>query len=234
MISILTPTRNSPIEFKSMVDSLVETCSNKLLVEILVKIDDDTDDRKYVENTLKGSGFQYAILSSPRGRSNPLDMPRYVDELFKISKGLIVWVFPDDVVIINGDWVKHLMDTRNKVTDNIYIVYSKYASKMSQARSSKFRGSGNGIPILSREIYNRMGGYGRNNVPADCYIRGISNAISDRTFYIDIYTAQKFSSRRKNKLQKKKLSSREYDNIVRSMGINPKRLSRRIIKENKL
>ena len=231
MISILTPTRNSPTEFKSMVDSLVKTCSNKSLVEILVKIDDDTDDIKYVESTLKRSGFKYTILSSPRGRGI-LDIPKYVDELFKISIGLIVWGIADDIIITTGDWVKDLMSTRDRIQDNIYIAYPKYASKMSQARNNKFRGSGNGTPVLSREMYNKLSDYGILDIPFDCYIRGISNAVPDRTFYINVYTVQKVSNRKKITIVKKKLSKKNYDKIVENIGLCSTRRSEKKRKRN--
>ena len=82
MISILTPTRNSPKEFQSLI-------SNKSLVEVLIKIDDDTDDRKYVESTMRRSGFKYIISSSPRGKGY-LDIYKYRSlSIFQVSTVLL-------------------------------------------------------------------------------------------------------------------------------------------------
>jgi len=221
MISILTPTRNSPREFRSLITSLIRRCSNKSIVEVLIKIDDDTDDRKYVESTMRRSGFKYTILSTKRGKGY-LDINKYLDELAKISKGSILWLIMDDIVVVRGDWVKCLMSTRDRISDNIYIAYSKCASTRLQLSQNKFRGSGNGVPIVSREMYTKLGCFGIDGVPFDSYIRGISNSLPSRTFFLDIWTVQQFASRSmdiKRKSVKKKLSKRDYRNIVQKIGV---------------
>ena len=174
MISILIPTRGSPDGFAIFIDSLKHFCSSLKKVEVIAKVDDDTNDYKYVDIALKKSGFKYSIFSSPRGRGY-LDIPKFYSDLVKVASGSILWQLGDDLTIVRGDWVQQLMSTRNVVSGNVYLAYCYYARSLEKLeRGWGFRGRFNAIPIVSREFYDKLKILETGEVQLDEFIGGIA------------------------------------------------------------
>ena len=220
MISVLVPTRNASVQFESLIHSLSTQCEDKSMIEILVKVDDDTTDSRYANYIPKCWGFKnYRVLSSPRGRGY-LDLNNYLHSLARVAQGSIFWLIMDDM-IVEGDWANAILSTRDRVPDNIFLAYSHYACSSVKWRDKKFRTTGNANPVVSREMYEKLGHFGVEGVSFDSYLRQVAGLLPNRTFLLDIKTAQMFRSRAgvDKKVVKKKLGKQYYIDLLKNAGI---------------
>lgn len=129
-------------KFKNSVNGLKKTCSNLDQVELLVKVDGEgaiDDYRKF----LMDSPFRFMLLCYPRYRGY-FDYHTYINDLSKLAEGDLLWCMSDDIVITQGDWFKTLMNTRNKFTDNKYVVCMRELPR---------RKTANPCPAISREWF---------------------------------------------------------------------------------
>lgn len=118
LVSFLIPSINKPA-FVKTIECLKNTCSNIDVVEILTKIDMESDIPFY-EDILQKSGFDYKILCSPV--SGYTNIGVFHNEMAAVSQGDLVFIFGDDLFVQYGDWIKELENTRTLFRDNIYAV----------------------------------------------------------------------------------------------------------------
>ena len=111
MISICTPTRNRPEEFKKFSQSVWETVSDANNVEI--SIYRDTDDDSIYEY----SG-NYILTIGKRMFPDAL-----YNECHKAATGPIYVFCPDDMLFLSHGWDKMMMDAFDKSKDKIIFAY---------------------------------------------------------------------------------------------------------------
>jgi len=140
-MSLVLPARNSHEEFVRMIQSLVKTCSDPDAVEFLVKFDSDVDTRPHVEG-LMDCGFRFKVLSYPRYHGY-FDQHLFLNDLCKLANGDLIWSIGDDMEIVQGDWLKGFLATRDKYfKDNVYCLHvGQYPA----------RPTGNPFPLLTKE-----------------------------------------------------------------------------------
>lgn len=118
LVSFLIPSINKESFVKS-IECLKNTCSNISLVEVLIKIDIETDTPFY-EDILQKSGFDHRILCSPV--SGYTNIGVFHNEMAAVSQGSLLIPYADDLFMEHGDWVKELEYTRTIYPDNLYAV----------------------------------------------------------------------------------------------------------------
>lgn len=225
IISILIPTRGSPVSFRNTVESFAKTCVDTSRVEFLIKTDKDTKDQKYVRRVFKEFPFTYEILNSPR-QNGYVDLPRFFNDLAKLSNGMFLWLISDDVQIIQGNWVKEIFRSRGVISDNLFIAYAKFAISADKLRQKRFRETGNGCPIVTRELYDRLQCFSVNEIQCDVFLRGLIGA-SEKKRSVTIkrvIIAQMTDNQSRvrgnvSNYRKKNISASEYKRIAREIGI---------------
>ena len=111
MISLCTPSRNRPADFKKFSDSIWNTVSDKKNVEICVYRDDD-DDSEY-----EYSG-NYKLITGKRVFPDAA-----YNECQKIATGPIYIFCPDDILFLTPGWDKEMEDVFSKSKDKILFVH---------------------------------------------------------------------------------------------------------------
>ncbi len=164
-ISILIPTKHSADKIRPRLENLEKTCSRHDKVELLFKVD-SIKHKNELNKLLSASSFEYKILyNTMTGYSN---MHLYFRDLAALSRGCLLFPLSDNANV-KGDWHSAFMNSRDKVSKNIYVLNTR-----SYARWTLF-------PVLSREWYEALG-YISPAPPIDSWLRNVAEYI-DR--YID-------------------------------------------------
>lgn len=101
MISILLPTRKRFSYLKSSIESLVNTCTNKNNIEILLLFDDDDEDT--IENFNSwNKDFKHETIITPR--LGYKGMHTYNNMLAEKSNGNWLFLWNDDSRMVSKDW----------------------------------------------------------------------------------------------------------------------------------
>lgn len=155
-ISIIFPTTNGFDSLEKTIRSFETTCQEPNKVEIIIKIDPHDDTHKY-NRILNSSLFSYKIVQYDRlGQYN--DVHLFNSDCAKISTGELIWTLGDDLSI-SGNWLYYALLTRNIFPDNIYVLYfNEHRIKNGKTRSKL----GISFPLISRELYKRLGFIGFN------------------------------------------------------------------------
>lgn len=156
--------------FALSIANLTETCSDKSKVEILVKIDIQSD-IEYYEDILKKYHFKHEVIYSPV--TGYLNIGDFHNDLALRSKGEIIWMLTDDFFVKHGDWVAALHETRNVYPDNIYAVYVPFHAPKWFSLA----------PALSREWVQCLG-YFTYGFQADYWVAMIARDVVDRYIHI--------------------------------------------------
>ena len=184
-ISLLIPSHKAGSDFKRMLKSFSKTCEGRRHeVEILVKIDPD-DDRNFYAERLTYSGFKWQIIQTPRLKGyNSLHI--FYNDLAKISSGDLLWVASDDLFITRAaNWVDSIWSTRNTFPDNVYVVHVDIDGKGAGSKN-------NVIPIMSREMYNRLGHISQSRAN-DKYVNFIASRIKRIVKVHDVAVLHRFT-----------------------------------------
>ncbi len=122
-ISVLLVSKNFT-QFNTVLRSISDTCSCKDVVEILVKIDSESGEtRKYIR-ALRRSRFNFKILCYPSFQGYR-DTFLFLNDLARLSYGELLMPLDTHAVILSGDWVSALLETRDMFKDNVYAIHMR-------------------------------------------------------------------------------------------------------------
>lgn len=153
VVTIALPSTNGSHRLEKSIASFVSTCSNLAGIEIIIKIDPQDDAKDYMD-VLKATGVKWKIIQYDKlGGYNDVHLFHY--DMAKISTGQLIWTLGDDLSVV-GDWYYYASLSRNIFKDNIYVCYFQEQRKINRA---KFGAS---FPLISREMYKKMGYIGIN------------------------------------------------------------------------
>lgn len=105
-VSIIMPTRNSREMLRQALTSIRATASDMSRVEILLRIDDDFQERINEIPALEKE-FGARCVVGPRG-AGYINMGQFVDDLVAIATGQWSWLFDDDAWLIGDSWQQQL------------------------------------------------------------------------------------------------------------------------------
>ena len=118
MISILCPTRKRPDQLRRMVDSVQQTITNPMGVEIVLYVDDDDIQTLNALDTDAGL-ILCGYVRGPRLR----EMTKYWNECFKKCSGDIVMQGNDDVIFRTPGWDSMVEKAFAACPDKILMVH---------------------------------------------------------------------------------------------------------------
>lgn len=131
-ISLLLPTRGRPHLVKQLFESIVTTTKNLNQIEIILYMDDDDVTRHEIGHP----SIPIHIIVGPK-----MTMGAYNTACLKQSKGRIIALINDDMVMKTQDWDEQLIKMDSEYPDRIYLAYPNDA----------FNKKWGAFPILSRE-----------------------------------------------------------------------------------
>jgi len=141
LASILIPTRNRFDSLLKAVNSIVNTANNLDRVEIVMRFDEDDENSLSRLDELPTDKVDINVMIGERYKY--IELHKYVNEMCKETRGKFILWFNDDCIIETKNW------------DNIIF---KYAGKIvCLYPNNKGTGCGNIFPIISREIYEKLG-----------------------------------------------------------------------------
>lgn len=173
-ISILIPARHSTSKFEKTISSLVKTCSRPERIEILVRIDSDDYDGRYLD-ALKSSGVKFKLICGDRfGGYKTIHL--LSQELASLCTGRLIWHYGDDIYMHDCDWFNRIVDTQRIFNDDIYIIYVKRDRKNWWSME---------MPIFTRRLNNLFGRVLPTFTPEH---PGIACKYLDRCIYLESVT----------------------------------------------
>ena len=114
MISLLTPTRDRFNNIKKMIDSITSTAFSQENYEIIFGVDnDDLKTANSINEYLSDKNINFKIVYFERLFYKNFHL--YMYELYKHSKGDLLWLFPDDVEILTNHWDIILEEYKNEM-----------------------------------------------------------------------------------------------------------------------
>ena len=114
LISILCPTRNRPENVVRLVNSILETVSNRDLVEILFYV--DQDDQTFTEHIRHLANIQ--VFQGPN-----IWISNAHNFLYVMSKGEIIFSAGDDMIFQTRNWDILVRDKFHEINDGIGLVF---------------------------------------------------------------------------------------------------------------
>ena len=197
MISVMIPTRNSLDNLQQCISSLVKFCTQMDKVEYIVKVDNDTNDAKFIKKIFRkipsGEHCIYKIINSSR-REGYVSIPEYFEEMINISEGKILWPFSDALIVAKGDWVSRLLSLDVSSKDGIYIAYFKYSSTKHKYAVGKYIQIG-AAPAFSKKIYDSLGYLSLRGVQVDIFLRNIFKFMQEKVqLFEDVWVVHMHNS----------------------------------------
>lgn len=156
MIALLVPTRGRPVKFKNMINSIVMTTTEPIIIYALIQCEEDV--KAYdIENIqcLKGNpkvrlkGYTVNLDAPTVHMWNRLAVLAYDDLDVKNN---IFMLGSDDIVFSTPGWDKALIDNYNKLEKKLHV-FSLKDSRISDASEHLSTPH----PIVTREYLERMG-----------------------------------------------------------------------------
>lgn len=118
MISILTPTRNRPVEIQRMVESAIETATGEIEFLFRMDSDDRTEHALGPQRLKSGKLARLFTLNGPRERM----MTKFWNDLLPHANGDILLQGNDDIVFRTNGWDALVQAEFDKVSDKILLV----------------------------------------------------------------------------------------------------------------
>lgn len=114
MISLLLPTRGRPALVKRLFDSIATSTANLDHIEVILYVDDDDVD----SHTLDSDRFPVNRIIGP-----PTTMGHYNSNCLARSRGDIVILANDDMVIRTPGWDERIAAVHAEYPDGVYLAY---------------------------------------------------------------------------------------------------------------
>ena len=133
LVSLLLPTRGRPVLATRFLKSVADTTSHPDKVEIIIYVDDDDAESHDID---------YPGLKIKRIIGSRKTMGEYNSECFEASKGDIIVLVNDDMIIKTQGWDERLRELDNSIKDKVYLAYGNDLFK---------KGNLCTFPILSRK-----------------------------------------------------------------------------------
>lgn len=132
-ISLLLPTRGRPELAQRFLDSVVQTVACLTQVEVIIYVDEDDVASHQIAHDLVPN----QLIIGPRKT-----MGLYNSECFEKSRGEIIVLVNDDMVIRSSGWDQRLREMHHATDDQIYLAYGNDLFKKNNLCT---------FPILSRK-----------------------------------------------------------------------------------
>ncbi len=122
-LSILLPCRNFA-EFMTFYYSFLHTCSDFSKLELLLKIDDFEESKKYAKflDNL-GVGHKILVYSACNGR---FSLHHFANDLSAISSSPLIWPVATDLKWVFGDWLACILEKKEEMErrfkDRVYCI----------------------------------------------------------------------------------------------------------------
>lgn len=112
-ISILLPTRKRPEQCIQSIESLYTKAHDKKSFEILLAFDnDDTESKEIILDYCKKNEIDHSFISIDRVGYENLEV--YFNNLCKIAKGEMYWLWSDDVLMKTDNWDQYIKTYGNE------------------------------------------------------------------------------------------------------------------------
>lgn len=133
LISLLLPTRGRPELVKRLFKSIIDTAEAPNLIEVILYVDDDDVESHHLD----GGSLHTRCIIGPRQ-----SMGTYNTQCYRASKGQIIVLVNDDMVMRTIGWDRELRTMHDRFADRIYLGYCNDLLK---------KGGLATFPILSRK-----------------------------------------------------------------------------------
>jgi len=147
LISVCCPTRGRPELLKSSIESLLNNCHDANSFEILLAIDEDDaetlDAIKQFSKENKNLNIRYSIS----GRHGYKGLHKYLNNLCKIAKGKLLFLWNDDARIDTKDWD---LKIKKYVEENEKMLFLFLDNVKPQKMYCNF-------PLIDRKVYETLG-----------------------------------------------------------------------------
>ena len=135
-ISLLLPTRKRKKLVTRLFKSIIKNTANLGLIEVILYVDDDDKESQSITEPK----LNIKKIIGPRksmGACNTV--------CFMLSKGQIIMLINDDMIIRTKNWDEYIMNLHNIFNDRIYLAYGNDLMKKSNLCT---------FPIISRKFCN--------------------------------------------------------------------------------
>lgn len=176
-ISVLCPS-TSLADFKRNISRLNEYSDDPEHIEVLVKLDSDNRQAKEYVTFLMSLRLRWKIVVYSKGNGYN-DLHVFYNDLARLSFGNSLWLFNDYTYVDTPHWDSKIRSERNKFNDNIYVLYVNGTNQKRTRSSVAYH-----APIVSQELYLRLGMVGINRKYADFFYR--IGKVSNRILQTDV------------------------------------------------
>ena len=157
--SVLIPTRGRVDLLNKVIFNLYEKSSDSDQWEICIKVDDDDGDTiQYLEDHHTENDWIRWIIT-PKGNGYP-DMHHWINDLCKMSKGKIFFLYNDDCIMETQDWDLEFERVQNKL------------AVFKTQTNDKYRAS-NLFPAIPKKMFDLWGHFSLN-AHNDTWVENIS------------------------------------------------------------
>jgi len=173
----MIPTRKRVHLLKECLDSLNKKTNNKLLVEILLKI--DTDDQETIDftNSYQSEIIIKKVISDRKNGYGSLN--EYYDSLAQISEAEFLMVFNDDIEMTTNAWEGQFIP----FSGTNYVIAVKNERIKNGIKSSIFDNY-NGNPSIPHDFYKALGTLSCHPMLDDWWVH-ITRKIREQNFELE-------------------------------------------------
>lgn len=107
-MSFLIPTRNKITWLRRTLESVIRTCSDRNQIEILLRMDDDDNERLQIVDELEQLYGAHSIIGSRGSGYN--NISSFITDLLGWATGQWAWFLDDDAWIEGNTWQKQLSE----------------------------------------------------------------------------------------------------------------------------